>query len=322
MPRKRQGSSSKGGLTPSQKYHRKRHRSRSRSRSSSSENDKSDSKSENARSRSTRVSNFTTRTESRSRSAFQSVQHVGLQTERRQGTQNDANQTALHFNTDQFRNETSFGDMIQCQHCQAMEFRDESKGMCCSNGKVNPEPFPPLPQQLTVLFEGTTDQSVRFLQDIRKYNSAFQLTSLGCKEVRMNGRNPQFRTQGQVCHLIGPLEPADEMQVRFLQIYFMDGDLQIQRKFSITDGLCNSILLDMQEALNQNHKYVKELKCAYEFASSRQIENFRIVINETARPLGTHERTHNAPTLNEGAILFQIIQSDTVILCCIQDLIS
>ena len=106
------------------------------------------------------------------------------------------------------------------------------------------------------------------------------------------------------CHLIGPLEPADEMQARFLQIYFMDGDQQIQRRSSITDGLCNSILLDIQEALNQNHNlYVKELKCAYEFASSRQIEIFRIVINETARPFRTHERTHNAPTLNEVAIL-------------------
>ena len=134
--------------------------------------------------------------------------------------------------------------------------------MCCSNEKVNPEPFPPLPQQLAVLFEGTTDQSVRFLQDIRKYNSAFQLTSLDCKEVRMNGWNPQFRIQGQVCHLIGPLEPANEMQARFLQIYFMDGIQQIQRS-SITDGLCKSILLNIQEALNQNHKYVKELKCTY-----------------------------------------------------------
>ena len=128
--------------------------------------------------------------------------------------------------------------------------------MFCSNGKVNSEPFPPLPQQLAVLFEGTTDQYVRFLQDIRIFNSAFQLT-LDCKEMKMNGWNPQFRIQGQVCHLIGPLEPADEMQARFLHIYFMDGDQQIQRISSITDGLCNSILLDIQEALDQNHKYMK-----------------------------------------------------------------
>ena len=148
MPRKRQEGSSKGRLTPSQKYHRKRHRPGS----SSSENDKSDSESGNARSRSrsTRNSNSTSRTESRSRAAFQSVQHVGLQTERRQATENDGNQTALSFNTDQFRYEASIRDMIQCQHCQVMKFRDESKGMCFSNRKVNPKPFPPLPQQLAV----------------------------------------------------------------------------------------------------------------------------------------------------------------------------
>ena len=123
MPRKRQGGSSIGRLTPSQKYHRKR--DISRSRSSSSENDKSILESENARSRSrsSRVFNSTTRTEFRSRPAFQSVQHLGLQTERRQATENDANQTVLHFNTDQFRNETSIGDMTQCQHCQAMNLK-------------------------------------------------------------------------------------------------------------------------------------------------------------------------------------------------------
>ena len=48
---------------------------------------------------------------------------------------------------------------------------------------------------------------------------------------------------------------------------------------------------------------MEELKCAYEFANFRQIENFRIVIYETARTLGTHERTHNALKLNEVDIL-------------------
>ena len=49
-----------------------------------------------------------------------------------------------------------------------------------------------------------------------------------------------------------PSRPADEMQARFLQKIL---------KSSITNGLRNSIMLDIQEALNQNHKYVKELKC-------------------------------------------------------------
>ena len=64
----------------------------------------------------------------------------------------------------------------------------------------------------------------------------------------MNGWNPQFRIQGQVCHLIDPLEPADEMQARFLQIYFMERNQQIQRSF-ITDGLCNSIFVGHSRTL-------------------------------------------------------------------------
>ncbi|KAK3788528.1 hypothetical protein RRG08_030229 [Elysia crispata] len=107
--------------------------------------------------------------------------------------------------------------MIECQHCQAMKFRDESKGMCCSNGKINPEPFPPLPQQLAILFKGTKDQSVRFLQDARKYNSAFQLTSLGCKEVRMNGWNPKFRIQGLPQHILSLKVGMPVMLLRFIK---------------------------------------------------------------------------------------------------------
>jgi len=83
----------------------------------------------------------------------------------------------------------------------------------------------------------------------------------------------------------------------------MDGDEQVERRSNITDGLCRSTLLDIQDVLSENHKYIKELKCAYEVANSRSIGNFKIVISEAARPLGTHERTYNAPTLNEVAIL-------------------
>ena len=79
-------------------------------------------------------------------SLFFKVCNWGQQTKRRQATENDTNQTALHFNTDQLKNGTSIRDMIQCQHCQAMKLRDVSEGMCYCNGKVNPEPFPPLPQ--------------------------------------------------------------------------------------------------------------------------------------------------------------------------------
>ena len=37
--------------------------------------------------------------------------------------------------------------------------------------------------------------------------------------------------------------------------------------------------------------YIKELKCVNEFATSLNLQDFTIVINEEARPGGTHART-------------------------------
>ena len=190
-----------------------------------------------------------------------------------------------------------------CQHCAALKFPGESKGMCCNNGKVDLEPPPPLPHPLNTLFEGTSPESQNFLENIRKYNTVFQLTSLGCNEVVLPGWNPQFRIQGQVCHLIGSLLPNEANPPSFLQIYFMDGEDQISRRNNITHGLSPTILLDIQNTLLEHHKYVRELKCAYEFANAENMRQYSIVINEAQRPVGAHARTHNAPTLNEVAIL-------------------
>ena len=210
----------------------------------------------------------------------------------------------MQYNANNFNICTNIGKLdIQCQYCSAFRFRDETKNMCCGTGKVNLTPFPPLPNPLATLYSGTTPQSVCFLENIRKYNSVFQLTSLGCNEVLLRGWNPQFRIQGQLCHLIGSLLPPHDREPSFLQIYFMDGDEQITRRNNVTTGLCHNTLLDIQDVLSENHVYVRELKCAYEFINTQNIEHFKIVINENARPLGTHERTYNPPTLKEVAIL-------------------
>ena len=42
-----------------------------------------------------------------------------------------------------------------------------------------------------------------FLDKVRKCNCTFQLTSFGCKEVKLHGLNEHFRVR-QVCHLVCP----------------------------------------------------------------------------------------------------------------------
>ena len=48
------------------------------------------------------------------------------------------------------------------------------------------------------------------------------MISFGCKEINLSGWNPNFRIQGQVCHLIGSLALNDDQNAAFLQIYFLD----------------------------------------------------------------------------------------------------
>ncbi|GFV11833.1 ATP-dependent DNA helicase [Trichonephila clavipes] len=65
----------------------------------------------------------------------------------------------------------------ECRICGTLKWKEESAGMCCSGGKVAlpsiDEPVEPLKE----LFSYETDESRRFLKNIRKYNTCFHMTS-------------------------------------------------------------------------------------------------------------------------------------------------
>jgi len=77
------------------------------------------------------------------------------------------------------------------------------------------------PQPLRDLLAESSLTSDSFLKLIRKYNSAFQMTSFGAHVVREGGWMPTFKVQGQVYHLIGSLLPSQNCKPSFLQIYFI-----------------------------------------------------------------------------------------------------
>ena len=63
-----------------------------------------------------------------------------------------------------------------CRHCNAKTFKDESKGFCCKDGKVNDVPcIPAPPEELLTLFSNEDQRSKQFLGNIRQYNQAFQV---------------------------------------------------------------------------------------------------------------------------------------------------
>ena len=66
-------------------------------------------------------------------------------------------------------------------YCKALKLYGETMGMCCASGKVK-LPLLAAPQEpLKTLLTRTTSESKRFLSQIRKYNSCFQMTSFGAQ---------------------------------------------------------------------------------------------------------------------------------------------
>ncbi|XP_029643521.1 uncharacterized protein LOC115217942 [Octopus sinensis] len=131
----------------------------------------------------------------------------------------------LHFDC---HPDLNIGDMpITCSFCNAKKCSRESPTMCCANGKVNPTPLQDPPQLLRSIYAGTTTESKHFLNNIRKYNCAFQMTSFSANVVQEGGFVPTFKVQGQIYHRIGSLKPAENQDPQFLQLYFV-GNLHEQ----------------------------------------------------------------------------------------------
>ena len=96
---------------------------------------------------------------------------------------------------------------------------------CCDKGKLTILPavrFPPTP--LSDLFNQTADSSSHFFNNIRAYNSIFQMAS---STAEFNGLplSPgisQVRINGEIHHLFGSALPQPGDEPKFAQIYILD----------------------------------------------------------------------------------------------------
>ncbi|UYV67627.1 hypothetical protein LAZ67_5001401 [Cordylochernes scorpioides] len=189
--------------------------------------------------------------------------------------------------------------------CGALRWKDESSGMCCSNGKVRLPLIDLPPEPLRSLLSGENSDSVHFLRNIRKYNSCFQMTSFGAENQTHSVTFPTtFSIQGQVYHRIGSLMPSENQPSRFLQIYFMgnddDDDIQTDRRCQQIQGVRCNIVQGLQRMLHQHNLLVQQFKTALENLPS---DAYRVVVNADRTPPGQHPRRYNAPTADEVAVV-------------------
>jgi hypothetical protein len=191
---------------------------------------------------------------------------------------------------------------VVCTHCGALKWKGEPPGLCCSNGKVKlPNLLPPV-EPLKSLMSGESPQSKHFLQNIRKYNSCFQMTSFGVtKEVREERFMPTFKIQGQIYHRVGSLLPLPEAHPQFLQIYFMsDAASEANHRCSAVQDTRLEIVMDLQQLLHDNNAYVRLFKTALERMPT---DDYHLVIRADKTPQGEHQGRFNTPTLDDVAIV-------------------
>ena len=189
-----------------------------------------------------------------------------------------------------------------CNHCGASFFKDEGVNLCCSGGKVVLPSFPPMPQQIYNLWNGSTE----FRKKIRKYNQVMSFCSLGAKvdQTLANERNGiyTFRVSGQVHHQIGTAEPSEGEDGKFAQIYFFENERQTERRNEIFPDLEPEILNRLRDLLGQINPYVQLYKHAYE--TSENHEDYKIVFKNAQGD--QHPGRYNTPTVAEvGCVLVE-----------------
>lgn len=196
----------------------------------------------------------------------------------------------------------------ECPYCHALKFKNEPAGMCCASGKVHLPEIETPPEPLYSLLIGTDPDSNVFLKSIRTFNSCFQMTSFGATEIvkntNANGQqfNSTFKIRGQVYHKIGSLLPMPNEPHKFLQLYFMGGEVSrvdARCGYNNLDSLfARRIVSELDALLNEHNELLRIFKSHMHKLES---DNHAIVINPDKTPAGEHIRRFNAPVADDVA---------------------
>ena len=163
----------------------------------------------------------------------------------------------------------SLGKMdVQCSDCSALHWMAERLaqssdtrprfGMCCFQGKIKLAPLHNLPPELRNLYTSQTPQAKEFQENIRRYNNALAMTSLGCKvdESVNRGNGPYvFKIQGRLSHLAGSLLPQEEESPVYAQLYIYDPAeaLNHRMQHEANQNLNCQVMAELQDMLYCTH---------------------------------------------------------------------
>jgi len=183
-----------------------------------------------------------------------------------------------------------------CDHCFAKKWYDETLGLCCVARKIVLEQLEEPPDFIKNLILIIDSRSIHFLDNSRQYNTLFQMTSFGVKEIKEGNFRLTFKIQGQVYHLIGSLLPDPEDTLKFLQIYFMSESDQILARSNINPTLKRELIEKLQKILQDNNNLIQSFKYNLESRPIHQLDNLKLIIHADRIPVGEHRGRYNAPS--------------------------
>ncbi|KAG6474439.1 hypothetical protein ZIOFF_068374 [Zingiber officinale] len=184
-----------------------------------------------------------------------------------------------------------------CPHCQALLFSGETSQLCCRHGRIQLEPIP-APVELQSLFAMENEEGRHFRQYVRAYNHVFAFTSMGVHidETLASSANGiyTFRTQGNIYHSIGSLLPSDNNRPRYMQMWIVGTDNEVNNRLLENQGLRRELLIKIQHILDQYNPFVHIFR---QIGRRKDIPNCKLIIKQQP----SNQRQYSLPTASQVA---------------------
>ena len=222
-----------------------------------------------------------------------------------------------------------------CPHCGALFWpaerpdpprNNKQKWPCCSDGTVDIElPDASVDAQSTphssqrddaarnidrLIYETVdifgdvqlTDRCKQFRKSILAYNNAMAWASEGVDTVDYRVGHYNFRMQGSVRHMIGPLIPRDGEDPKFAMIYCIDGSQdQVDARMLHNNELHRQTIHRLQSELRLCNPFASALKTSLERIQSHPKPSQTRLILKQCDPRRSERGTHNKPKASEVA---------------------
>jgi len=219
----------------------------------------------------------------------------------------------------------SLGKMdVVCPNCHALHWMSERLvnstnqtplfGMCCTSGKIKLPKLADPPGEILNLLSGQDHMAKKFRENIRKYNNALAMTSLGCtvdESVNRNGAGPYvFKVHGQLSHKAGSLLPNEGQTPLYSQLYIYDGGEALDYRMGhiANHNLDRRTMQTLQDTLHNHHPGVAMYKQALELTANLPPEQqCKIALRFDER---TDRRRYNLPTAAAGNEIAVILPGD------------